>query len=144
MAIRFYLSGYYVFSNFSPHAIEFRGKLYPTAEHAYQAAKCSDPQGKEAIRTAFSPLRAKQLANGPYKEAKIPRWNEQKLTVMEEILRAKADQHKEVRDALSQSRSEELVEDSPLDYFWGRGRNGTGDNQLGQLWMKLRDELLVD
>jgi len=63
---------------------------------------------------------------------------------MEEILRAKADQHKEVRDVLSQSRSEELVEDSPLDHFWGRGKDGTGGNQLGQLWMKLRDELRVE
>jgi predicted NAD-dependent protein-ADP-ribosyltransferase YbiA (DUF1768 family) len=27
------------------------------------------------------------------------------------------------------------------DYDWGTGTDGTGQNNMGKLWMKLRDEL---
>ena len=33
-----------------------------------------------------------------------------------------------------------IVEDSPKDNFWGWGENRTGQNNLGKLWMKIRDE----
>jgi ribA/ribD-fused uncharacterized protein len=127
-----------VFNNFSAHAVEFRGALYPTAEHAYQAAKCTDPEGREAIRNARSPLLAKALANETFRAARDPEWNNKKLVVLEEILRAKLDQHTEARDALMASGDREIVEDSPTDYYWGSGADGTGKNMLGKLWMEIR------
>lgn len=139
MSIKFYTPEYYVFNNFSAHAIEFRGKLYPTCEHAYQAAKCTDPEGQEAIRHARSPLEAKRLANETYRAAKDPEWRDKKVAVVEEILRTKLAQHSEAREALRKSGQEDIVEDSPTDYFWGVGADGTGKNVLGKLWMKLRD-----
>jgi len=65
MTIYFYINGYDAFDNFSPHAVEFEGVLYPTVEHAYQAAKCVDSAGKEAIRQARSPMQAKTMAKPP-------------------------------------------------------------------------------
>lgn len=138
MAIKFYTPEFYVFNNFSAHAIEFRGKLYPTCEHAYQAMKCTDPEGQEAIRHARSPLEAKRLANETYKAARDPDWATSKVAVVEEILRAKLAQHPEAQEALRKSGNEEIVEDSPTDYFWGVGADGSGQNILGKLWMKLR------
>lgn len=140
MTIKFYTPEFYVLNNFSAHAIEFRGLLYPTSEHAYQAAKCGDPQGREEIRHARSPLQAKVLANETYKAARDPDWASKKVTVLEEILRAKIAQHPEAKEALQKSGREEIVEDSPTDYFWGEGADGSGQNMLGKLWMKLRDE----
>jgi N-glycosidase YbiA len=140
MPIKFYTSDFYVFNNFSAHAVEFRGKLYPTSEHAYQAAKCTDPQGQEAIRNARSPLQAKALANETYRAARDPDWASKKVAVLEEILRAKLAQHLEAREALQNSGHEDIVEDSPTDYFWGEGADGSGQNMLGKLWMKIRDE----
>ena len=140
MPIKFYTPRSYVFNNFSAHAIEFRGKLYPTCEHAYQAAKCTDPQGQEAIRNARSPLEAKRLANETYKAARDPDWGNKKVAVVEEILRSKLAQHPEAQEALRDSGNEDIVEDSPTDYFWGEGADGSGQNMLGKLWMKLRDE----
>jgi ribA/ribD-fused uncharacterized protein len=140
MAINFYTPKFYVFNNFSAHAIDFRGEFYPTAEHAYQAAKCTDPDGREAIRRARSPLQAKILANETYRAAKDPNWERKKVAVVEEILRAKLAQHVEARDALRESGHEDIVEDSPTDYFWGEGVDGSGQNVFGKLWMKLRDE----
>jgi ribA/ribD-fused uncharacterized protein len=138
--IHFYTPRFYVFNNFSAHAIEYKGKLYPTSEHAYQAAKCTDPHGQEAIRSARSPLQAKTLANETYRAAKDPDWASKKVAMLEEILRAKLAQHPEAQEALRESGQEDIVEDSPTDYFWGEGADGTGQNMLGKLWMKLRDE----
>lgn len=140
MPIRFYTPKFYVLNNFSAHAIEFKGRLYPTAEHAYQASKCTDPDGQEIIRGARSPIQAKFLANETYRDAKDPDWESKKVAVVEEILRAKLAQHPEAREALRESGHEDIVEDSPTDYFWGEGADGSGQNVLGKLWMKLRAE----
>ena len=127
-------------TNFSAHAIEYRGVLYPTAEHAYQAAKCTDAHGKQAIRNARSPILAKRLANEAYRAARDPEWDGKKLAVVEEILRAKLAQHPEAQEALRDSGDEDIVEDSPTDYFWGAGADGSGQNMFGKIWMKIRDE----
>jgi len=140
MAIRFYTPKYYVFNNFSAHSVVYQGKLYPTSEHAYQAAKCLDPDGQVEIQSARSPLLAKELSNEKYKEAKDPEWNSKKVSVLEEILREKLDASLITWDALKESGAEEIIEDSPTDYFWGEGADGTGQNMLGKIWMKLRDE----
>jgi ribA/ribD-fused uncharacterized protein len=119
MPIRFYTPKYYVFNNFSAHAIEYEGKLYPTSEHAYQAAKCTEPRGLEEIRNARSPLQAKILANETYGAARDPDWEGKKVGILEAILRAKLAQHPEAQEALSQSGQEEIVEDSPTRLLLG-------------------------
>lgn len=140
MTVNFYTAKFYLFDNFSAHAVEFEGQLYPTAEAAYQAAKCTDPKGKEAIKNARSPRQAKVLANEVYKAAKDPAWGSKKVETMEKILRAKFAQHSDVAEALEQSGNENIVEGSPFDYFWGAGADGSGQNMLGKLWMKIRAE----
>ena len=35
----------------------------------------------------------------------------------------------------------EIVEASPVDAFWGWGPNKDGENALGKIWMKLREEI---
>jgi len=141
MPIYFYDQWYDVLNNFSANAVEIDGVLYPTSEHAYQAAKCTDLTGKQEIIAAKSPLLAKSVSNQKYKFAKDPEWNAKKISIMESILRSKLSQHQEVRDALVKSGNEEIIEDSPVDAFWGRGKDGDGENQLGKLWMKIRSEL---
>jgi ribA/ribD-fused uncharacterized protein len=61
---------------------------------------------------------------------------------MEDILRAKLTQHPEIQTLLIQSNEQELIEANPFDEFWGAGANNTGQNILGHIWMKLREELL--
>jgi N-glycosidase YbiA len=41
---------------------------------------------------------------------------------------------------LQKSGTEDIIEDSPDDYFWGEGADGSGQNMLGRLWMKIRSE----
>ena len=48
----FFLDGWYVFDNFAPCQVEWRGVLYPTSEHAYQAAHFfgTNPARAEQVR----------------------------------------------------------------------------------------------
>lgn len=59
---------------------------------------------------------------------------------MKEILRAKIAQHDDVRSALRETGTDEIVKEEPLDPYWGTGPDGNGRNELGKLWMELRAE----
>ncbi|MGB4834027.1 MAG: histidine phosphatase family protein [Candidatus Moraniibacteriota bacterium] len=130
-------------SNFFPASFSWRDRVWPTAEHAYQAAKYfeTDKERSEAIRNASSPDAAKVLSKAG-KDHRDPEWPTKKLAVMEEILRAKLERYPGIQRLLLSWGERELVEDSPEDGFWGRGPDGRGENHLGRLWMKLRSELI--
>ncbi len=137
----FYTGEWYCFDNFSAFTVEWRSKLWPTVEHAYQAAKFHDEEIAERIRHASLPHLAKKMGNDPTIQDKIrPDWQEVKEPIMEEILRAKLAQHEYVQKKLRKSRGILLVEDSPQDVYWGRGENWNGQNRLGRTWARLRDE----
>ena len=60
---------------------------------------------------------------------------------MEDIVRAKLSQHPYIQKKLLESGEREIIEASPEDAFWGWGPNKDGENQMGKIWMKLREEL---
>lgn len=142
MTIKFYFSGFDVLDNFSAHSIIVDGIRYPTVEHAYQAIKCVNKDGREAIRNAISPTNAKYLSNIVYAEYKDPNWEPNKLLIMEQLLNLKFDQHEDIQDALAATGSEDIQENSPYDSFWGRGADNLGANHIGKIWMKIREEKL--
>lgn len=142
MTIKFYSSGFDVLDNFSAHSITADEIRFPTVEHAYQALKCLDKAGWEAIRNAISPTNAKYLSNVVYAEYKDPDWDQIKLGVMEGLLNLKFDQHEDIQDALAATGNEDIQEDSPYDSFWGSGADGLGANHIGKIWIKIRNEKL--
>jgi len=36
---------------------------------------------------------------------------------------------------------EQIIENSPIDYYWGCGADGSGKNMLGQVLMEIREIL---
>lgn len=60
---------------------------------------------------------------------------------MEDICRHKLEQHPYVRQKLLLSGDLEIIEDSTKDAFWGWGLERDDRNELGKIWMKLREEL---
>ena len=142
-AAGFFLGGWYVFDSFAPFQVEWRGKLYPTAEHAYQAAHFIDtnPELAEKVRLATSPRDASDFANSN-SEHDDPDWKDKKLAIMEEIVRCKLKQHAYVRQILIESGAKHIIEMNDEDAFWGWGKDQNGENQLGQIWMKLRSEIM--
>lgn len=129
-------------NNWSPHRINIWGKTFPTSEHAYIWRKYSDadPEIAEQIFNAESPFAVSKI-NEANKSKKSPGWADIKLSVMEEVLRAKLAQHEDVRDALQRTGHRRIAENSPVDSFWGIGPNKDGKSMLGNIWMKIRDNL---
>lgn len=69
---------------------------------------------------------------------------ERRKDVMLEALRAKFNKYEGPRQMLLDTQDYddiEVVELSPHDYFWGRGADGSGENQLGKLLVTLRAEI---
>ena len=137
----FFLEGWYVFDNFAPFQIEWRGKLYPTTEHAYQAAHFieTDPLLAEQVRICRSPREASDFANNN-KNKEDPNWKDKRISFMEEIVRCKFEQHPYIQNILAETGNKYIVEMNDDDEFWGWGKNHDGQNQLGNIWMKIRSE----
>lgn len=138
--IFFYEHEFYVFSNFSSFQLEWKGYVWMTSEHAYHSEKFNDSEILRKLKEARSAHEAIKLAYAN-KDNYIKDWDEIKLKVMKEILRAKVDQHPYVKQKLIESGNRELIEDSWRDSFWGWGPNKDGQNHLGKLWMEVRSEL---
>lgn len=143
--VGFYPREFYVFDNFSSFQVDWHGRRWPTSEHAYQASHFFDtaPELAEQIYNARSAHEAYKLAKANGDKAP-ENWEEIKVGIMEEIVRAKCEQNPYIREKLLLTLDYEIVEDSPKDDFWGIGENRDGRNELGKIWMRLREELRAD
>ena len=143
--IGFYPREFYPLDNFSSFKVEWKGYLYSSVEEAYQAARFmgSAEDLVERIKHSHSAHEAQKIAK-ENRSRQRPDWEEIKLSVMEELLRLKVRQNPYVKEKLLQTRDYQIVEDSPKDSFWGWGPNRIGENRLGRLWMKIREEMVSD
>lgn len=141
--IGFYPREFFCFDNFSAYKVIYNGVKYDTVEHAYQSLKFADtnPLIAQQIRNASSPHGAKQIAN-KHIDSLPQNWHEIKVDLMENLLRAKLNQYTYVQKKLLETKDYLICEDSPVDDFWGIGKNKDGQNMMGKLWMKLREELI--
>jgi len=140
-------------SNFYPCFIVLDGTQYPSLEHAFQAAKAGtedkhtyiDFSGKKItmlardyINSARTPGEAKRRG----KSIKLrPGWDDMKLEVMEGLVRQKFTNDWYLAEQLLKTGDAELIEGNWWgDTFWGVC-HGKGENHLGKILMRVRDEL---
>lgn len=132
------------FSGYSAHMVEYKGVLYPTAEHAYHCQRYVDPKIQDEIRNARSPFKAWEVSQ-KYKPQQLPDFNEYKIEVMRDICREKLKQHEDVRNALIETGNKLIVKHittgPKADGVWDDGEDGQGRNEAGKSWMLLREEL---
>jgi N-glycosidase YbiA len=111
-----------------------------TAEHYFQAQKFEDRAHRRRIRNAKSPMVAARL--GRDRKQKLRRdWESVKVEVMRRAVRAKFQQHDDLRDLLLGTGEAKIVEHTENDAYWGDGGDGSGKNMLGQILMEVRSEL---
>ena len=123
-------------SNFYAASVWVDGERYPTLEHAYHAAKTSDPISKKLIREAATPSLAKRLGQGVQLPAD---WSTRRLTVMRSLLQEKF-KNPLLRSMLLATENILLVEGNTWgDVTWGVYK-GKGENWLGRLLMEVRAE----
>ncbi len=125
-------------SNFYTAPTLFEGVIYPTAEHAFQAAKTTDKEARKVFASHKDALRAKT-------EGKLltlrPDWDIIKLNTMLEIVRNKFERNSNLGQMLVATGDERLVHENYWrDTYWGT-YNGQGSNHLGEILMIVRDEL---
>ncbi|MFA6553059.1 MAG: NADAR family protein [Patescibacteria group bacterium] len=142
-AVYFFTPAFHVLDSFSAHTITLWGKTFPTAEHAFQWKKfcIAAPDVAKKIFTAGSPEAAKRIAI-ENKATVLPEWYIHRASVMREVLTAKAEQHEDVREQVKKTGNRTIIENSPVDSFWGCGPDGKGENTIGKIWMEIRAKLI--
>lgn len=137
---------YRFLSNYSPCVIEYEGIIYPTTEHAYQAAKTLNLEQREFISDLNGANLAKKV--GQMVDMR-PDWHEIKYQVMYDILWIKFNQP-DLKEKLLKTGDSELVEGNWWhDNIWGvcscgkcpPHKAGPGQNHLGKTLMLIRENL---
>ena len=140
--IRFYrATGEYGFlSNLYRYSFEFEGRMWRSAEDAYQFGKPRDPAVAEWLITAPKPHLCAAAAHALFAFDIYPDWQTKKVTRMAKVIDAKF-----TSDVLAEkllfTGDRMLIEESKTDAFWGTGKKGNGRNMLGILLMATRDQL---
>lgn len=141
-AIYFFSGPFDPLNNWSAHAVEIWGERFPTIEHAYHWRKFSEtaPEVATEILAAPSPWATMQI-DRRHKAKRRTDWHDVKVAIMTEIVQAKVAQNQDVREMLLATGTKQIIENSPVDAFWGCGENGDGRNQMGKILMSIRDKL---
>lgn len=140
MAIKFYRTKepHGFLGNFYRARFFIYGRWWNWVEAPYQAEKTNVLEEKDAIWAAVKARESRDLGQTVTMRVN---WDQIKRRVMKECVMAKFLQHPDLRKQLMDTGTEELIEDSPVDSYWGCGKDGTGQNVLGQVLMEVREEL---
>ncbi len=126
-------------SNFYPCQIEYEELFYQNAECAFQAQKCIT-QEEKLVFCNLPASKAKRMG----RQVKLrPDWETVKVSIMEEIVRAKFVQNPYLMKKLLNTGELLLIEGNTWkDTFWGVDiSSGKGENHLGKILMNVREEL---
>jgi ribA/ribD-fused uncharacterized protein len=135
--IEWFRDEYEFLSNFYSVEIEYEGVVFPTVEHAFQAAKTLDVDERRKIAAVAAPGSAKRLGRRVRLRSD---WEQIKVGLMRDLLRQKFG-NLDLAERLLATGAAELIEgNSWNDTFWGVC-GGRGRNMLGQLLMEIRDEI---
>jgi len=124
-------------SNFHPARVAFGGIVFPTVEHAFQAAKSNNREDWIAIAALRTAGQAKRAGR---KVQLREDWEQIKIDIMTELVLQKfSDQ--DLRQQLLATGDQELAEGNTWnDRFWGVCK-GKGENHLGKILMFVRKRL---
>lgn len=143
---------YKFLSNFAEVPFEFEGHTYPSVEHAYQERKTLDPERRELIRNAKTPLHSAILGRAPETIVRDGWLEGLKAEVMRELVFAKFQQNPDIADKLMDTEDAMLMEGNYWhDNYFGvctcRACHDSEEqpkNMLGVILMDVRESLMQD
>lgn len=131
--------------NFSAFGLIMDNEYFQTSEHAFQYMKFVNTNKEIAkkIKNSYSPNDARRIAH-ENQEYKVNDWSKNKYKNMEKVLRLKVMQNPIVMKKLLATENYIIAEYcTDEDTEWGLDNNNLGDNNLGKIWMKIRDEIRI-
>ncbi|QIG65850.1 NADAR family protein [Ochrobactrum phage vB_OspM_OC] len=141
MPIDRFIGEYEFLSNFYPCDIHYDGYVYPSVEHAYQAAKTLNIDLRYQFMISGS-LTAGQAKREGKKLPLRNDWEDVKLDVMKMLVFQKFLKY-ELSEKLTATSPHDLIEGNTWgDTYWGIC-NGKGSNHLGKILMDIRTEKLM-
>lgn len=128
---------YYFLSNFYNAKVNWEGITYLNNESAFQSAKVLDKE----VRLKFANL---DPSSGKRKGRHVQLrydWEKIKFDIMYQIVKCKFEQNLDLKEKLIATGDEHLEEGNTWnDKIWGTV-NGKGQNNLGKILMRVREEL---
>lgn len=133
--IRSFRGEYSFLSNFHPCSVKLDNLVFPSVEHAFQAAKTIDPSERVMIKNLKTPKGAKMKG----KKVKLRNdWESVKVGIMTELVYKKFKNDQTLKQKLLETGTIKLVEGNNWgDRFWGETSKG-GRNILGKILMEVR------
>ncbi|MET9409065.1 NADAR family protein [Streptomyces sp. NPDC002935] len=123
-----------------PCPIQVRGIEYPDVDRAYLALSTGDETGHRAVLMAESNYAAKRMAETAPRR---PGWEQARLAVMAQLMRAKYAQHPALAELLLSTRDAKILYSSADSAYWGEA-GPRGRNWAGRLLELIRGELAAD
>lgn len=137
MKIDSFRGKYFFLSNFFVSDIRYNGLTFLNNEAAFQAQKCPERANEFC---GLNPSDAKRLGRKVWLRSD---WETVKDKVMYDVCHAKFSQNAELRKQLLKTGDVELIERNTWgDRVWGVC-GGVGENRLGRILMRIRDEMRV-
>lgn len=137
MVIDSFKGKYFFLSNFYESPVIYEGITYLNNEAAFQAQKTLTNKERLAF-TMLNPSQAKKLGRSV---SLRPDWEDIKIDIMYNICKAKFTQNETLKTKLLKTGDATLIEGNTWgDKIWGQV-NGVGENNLGKILMRIREEL---
>ena len=131
---------YFFLSNFFSAPVTWEGRTYLNNEAAFQSAKCI----KDSMRDKYTHLDPSKAKRAGRNTILRQDWEDIKEQVMYEVCFAKFTQNPELGKKLVETGDATLVEGNDWgDKTWGMVK-GVGQNKLGKILMKIREEIKDD
>ncbi len=139
MAIEFYKEfgelGY--LANYANYGFYKDGIYYKTVEHYYQSEKFSDDKIRMKIINCETPKEASNIGRDRNNKRK-DNFKSIKQEVMLKGVLEKFRQNKEILYKLIETRNEEIIEKTIDEYYWGIGKDSSGQNNFGKILCQAR------
>lgn len=130
-------------SNYYNKALKFEGQTYPTAENAFQASRFVSRDMR--YKFAYMPCYHARYCGSAYRTT-VPGWWDKRYEILYEVLRIKFSDPELAKQLKATGDAEIVITNNWHDNDYGdctcrKCRNRVGNNAMGKMLMKLRDEI---
>lgn len=127
-------------ANYSNHGFTIDGVYYKTVEHYYQAMKFDNDEIRNKIIKAETPKEASNIGRDRNNK-RIDNFKDIKNEVMFNGILEKFRQNRDIAYKLVETRNRDIAEATIDEYYWGIGKNKSGENNIGKILVKVRERI---